>query len=403
MKNRFRLLGLLILFAIQSATSNSSQSRVISIPLETKTNVPASYYFTRLYENRAGLKGIPNYMNDDNSIVKYYPFKNDTLFMLIGDINEKERLCVLDINKNKDFSDDYKYYYDLRNINCYYSPQPVLITSNNEQKKFYFVSPTFRSFAKITYNQRNEIQQKYMLLLGINQYYKGVLHINNKPYVIIINNDLNNTSGKFMYLLTDSIKFDERKLGGYKFNEDKDAFLIDSLVIKPISVSENRTAIDIQITNTIDLKKEQLLGFDEGFYARSFNKKDIRGKEFKLEKLKGKYVLLDFWGTWCNPCIALLPHIAKIHKQYPDLEIVSIAHEFNEVDRNKISGFVTKYGMDWVNICDLSGKEDITSTYNISSFPTTILIDPSGKIIHRGSSGAIAQLDKKLENIFQTK
>jgi len=403
MKNKFRFLGLLILFAFQSAASNNSQSRIISIPLETKTNVPASYYSTRLYENRAELKGIPDYMNDDNSLVKYYPFKNDTLFMLIGDINEKERLCVIDINKNKDFSDDYKYYYDSRNINCYYSPQPILIPSNDEQKKFYFVSPTFRSFGKITFSQRNEIQQKYMLLLGINQYYKGVLRIDNKPYVIIIKNDMENPSGKFLYLLTDSIKFDENRPSNYKFNEDKDAFLIDSLVLKPISISENRTAIDIQITNTTDLKKEQLLGFNEGFYALSFNKKDIRGKEFKLDKLKGKYVLLDFWGTWCNPCIALLPHIANIHKQYPDLEIMSIAHEYNEADRNKISGFVTKYGMNWLNICDLSGKEDITSTYNVSSFPTTILINPNGKIIHRGGSGVIEQLDKKLEDIFQKK
>lgn len=403
MNNRFRLLALLIIIVIQSSNYSNSQTRVVNIPLETKTNVPTSYCLTRLYENRSALKGIPQYMNDDNSLVKYYPFKNDTLFMLIGDVNDKERLCVIDVNKNKDFSDDYKYYFDSRNLNCRYSAQPVILKSHEDQNKFYFISPSFTSSAKITYNQKNELQQKYVLLLGINMFYKGIIHIDNNPYVIIIKNDLSYYLGKFEYLLTDSVKFNEDRLGGYDFHEDKDPFLIDSLEIKPISISDNRTNIDIQITNTKNIKKNLLRGFEEGFYARSISIKDLYGKDFKLDKLKGKYVLLDFWGTWCNPCIALLPNIASIHKQYPELEIVSIAREFKEDDKNKISNFVKKYEMEWVNICDFPGKDDIVSKYKISSFPTTILIDPNGKIIHRGSSDVMEILDKKLENVFHKK
>jgi len=404
MKNKFRiqwLIILLFLITVQTLESSTPEPQVISVPLEIKTNVPADYNLTSLYENRDRLKGIPNYLNEENSLVKYYSFGTDTLFMLIGDANEKERICIIDVDMNRDFSDNYNYHYDLRNAELNYPPQSILVTNKSKERKYYFVSPVFKNGAKITYSQKNEIQQRYRLLLGINQYYKGTLYINNKPYVTVIEHDLRSPSGRFMYLLTDSIKFDENRLGGYKFNEDKDAFLIDSLVIKPLSFSVNRTNIDIQITKIADLKKEQLFGFDEGFYALSINKKDIKGKEFKLDKLKGKYVLLDFWGTWCNPCIALLPHISDLHKQYPDLEIVSIASEFNETDKNKIPGFIKKYEMDWVNIFELIRKEgNITSTYNISSFPTTMLIGPKGEIIHRGGSGTIQQLDRKLKDIF---
>jgi len=76
---------------------------------------------------------------------------------------------------------------------------------------------------------------------------------------------------------------------------------------------------------------------------------DINSKMLDSNKLKGNNILYDFLGTWCRPCVALLPSIAKIHQSYKDLKIVNIAFENNEDDYNNVLKFIEKYQMIWIN------------------------------------------------------
>ncbi len=104
---------------------------------------------------------------------------------------------------------------------------------------------------------------------------------------------------------------------------------------------------------------------------------DLEGKAVDISALKGKVIFLNFWATWCPPCIAEMPEIAGL---YEDVASEDIAFVMVSVDRDfeKLEKFVQKKEYKFP-IYRLSGS--LPSTYEASSIPTTYLISPSGKII----------------------
>ena len=140
----------------------------------------------------------------------------------------------------------------------------------------------------------------------------------------------------------------------------------------------------------------------EGFRAPEIAVKDIKGKKVTLGK---GYTLLDFWGTWCNPCIALVPELVKIHKSYPSLNLVSIAFENSMDDLPKLKQLIKQKDMDWTHVCQLRKDiPNVVSSFNVTSFPTTILIDSSGKILYRASGNdKTDSLKAKLREIYGKK
>ena len=133
----------------------------------------------------------------------------------------------------------------------------------------------------------------------------------------------------------------------------------------------------------------QGLGIDKGYFAKSIDGTDvISGKLVKFEDLKGKYLLLDFWGTWCIPCKQILPGIKALKEKYygEGFQLVSIAFD---KDREILKKHIESEQMNWINLwdedSDTKRKELLSSKYKVTEFPTTILIDPKGKILFRDS------------------
>jgi Thiol-disulfide isomerase and thioredoxins len=108
---------------------------------------------------------------------------------------------------------------------------------------------------------------------------------------------------------------------------------------------------------------------------------DAYGNKLDLTMFKGKYVILDFWGTWCGACLAGMPAMKKFRDENADIvQILGISNDKNEqawkkcIERNK---------MDWPNIMQGTGERDYVSKFNVQGFPTKILVGPDGKIILR--------------------
>ena len=123
-----------------------------------------------------------------------------------------------------------------------------------------------------------------------------------------------------------------------------------------------------------------------------------------MKNLRGKYVLLDFWGSWCGPCRASHPHLKELHKKYgKKVSFVNVANE-NVRDLSQAKKLwkqaVKEDEMTWTQILNNEGKEecDLLKLYNITSFPTKILIDPEGKILAR-FVGALADPAELLETL----
>ncbi len=123
------------------------------------------------------------------------------------------------------------------------------------------------------------------------------------------------------------------------------------------------------------------------------------GKKFDLSSLRGKYVVLDFWGTWCGPCISGMPKMKEYLDAYQSmLEIVGVASESDNGERWKkfLDG---KPQYQWHQV--LSRKtEDYILKFSVAGFPTKIIVDPAGKIIGR-FVGEDDEIYKKLDELLK--
>lgn len=131
--------------------------------------------------------------------------------------------------------------------------------------------------------------------------------------------------------------------------------------------------------------------------APDFTQPDTAGKIIDLKNLRGKYVLVDFWASWCGPCRKENPNVVAAYNKYHDkgFEIVSIS-----LDNNKRSWIkaIQADGLSWMHVSDLKGwKNAAAAQYGVKLIPQNFLLDKDGKIIARNLRGAA--LAKKLSEI----
>ncbi|MDE7375011.1 MAG: TlpA family protein disulfide reductase, partial [Odoribacter sp.] len=145
--------------------------------------------------------------------------------------------------------------------------------------------------------------------------------------------------------------------------------------------------------------------FRTGTSIQHFTKKDMNGKSVSSARWKGKYVLLDFWGSWCGPCRASHPHLKELYKKYgAKMVFVNVAQE-NAKDLAKARSLwkqaVAEDGLTWTQVLNNEGFEacNLLELFHISSFPTKILIDPEGRIAGR-YVGATTDIDQKLTEVM---
>jgi peroxiredoxin len=120
-----------------------------------------------------------------------------------------------------------------------------------------------------------------------------------------------------------------------------------------------------------------------GAEAPDFTLKDDKGKSFTLSSLRGKYVVLDFWGSWCTWCIKGFPDMIKAQEKSKDyVAFVSIACR-DEKRPEAWKKILEKYQLKWTQLIndDSDLKNDVISRYGLFVYPTKIIIDPQGKII----------------------
>jgi len=127
----------------------------------------------------------------------------------------------------------------------------------------------------------------------------------------------------------------------------------------------------------------------------AFEVTSIKGEKLSPSAFRGKVLLIDFWATWCGPCIAEMPNVKSVYSKYhgKGFEIVGISLDQS---RDKLDKYIATQGIEWPQYFD--GKwwnNDVAVSYGIKSIPATILVDKKGKIRYKSLRG------KQLENAVQ--
>ncbi len=143
--------------------------------------------------------------------------------------------------------------------------------------------------------------------------------------------------------------------------------------------------------------------FAVGKVLPDFAERDLDGRPLAIANYRGKIVLLDFWATWCGPCVAELPNVVAAYKKYHGrgFEIIGISLD-REGAKEKLVAFTKDHEMPWVQFYDGKYWDNKLSTqYGIRSIPATFLLDGDGRVIAKDLRGT--GLDEKLAELLPAK
>ncbi len=153
------------------------------------------------------------------------------------------------------------------------------------------------------------------------------------------------------------------------------------------------------------IKIDRFTIINVGEPAPLFAGRGLDEQEIKLESLRGKVVLIDFWATWCAPCVAEMPNIRSVYEKYGKEGAFTVLGVSLDDDAKKVKRFVKKENVPWPHIvAGPAQSNEIAKKYFVEGIPATFLIDAEGKVIAKDLRGPALEQEvrRALRNVSPT-
>lgn len=138
---------------------------------------------------------------------------------------------------------------------------------------------------------------------------------------------------------------------------------------------------------------------DIGSVIPDFEQNDVDGKPVNIKSFRGKYVLIDFWASWCGPCRGENPNVVSAFKKYSSKNFTVLGISLDKSKDPWIQA-INNDGLTWTHVSDLKGWTNaVAQKFGINSIPQNFLIDPNGVIIGKNLRGP--DLEAKLESVLK--
>lgn len=209
-----------------------------------------------------------------------------------------------------------------------------------------------------------------------------------------LNNEMKeNVYGTFIktHPNSDVALFALKQYAGWEIDPAKVEPLYNSLAVSTKALPSAKSLKD-----RIDIAKKTEIGS----YAMDFTQNDTLGKPVSLSSFRGKYVLVDFWASWCGPCRRENPNVVKVFNKFSDKNFTILSVSLDRPDaKDKWLAAIHKDGLTWTHVSDLKYWDNaVAKQYGIRAIPQNLLLDPQGKIIAKNLRGE--DLDVKLTEVF---
>ncbi len=137
--------------------------------------------------------------------------------------------------------------------------------------------------------------------------------------------------------------------------------------------------------------------------AMDFTQNDTLGNPVSLSSFKGRYVLVDFWASWCGPCRAENPNVVKVFHKYKDRNFHIIGVSLDRPgQKERWMKAIHEDKLEWTQLSDLKfWDNEVAKQYGINAIPQNLLLDPEGKIIAKNLRGE--ELDQRLGEVIEGK
>ena len=360
----------------------------ISFYFKTENTLKLREFIYQLYrENRIRKSEFYNYIqNNYIDTLRLQKTKTDfgdfCLLLLIKDKNNF--LLIADTDRDKNFKNNItqKFKINFEEDQHLVAAKIIDYSYNNQKhtilKRNIFFYPEIQQFDNYT---------ETVIKNSFTDYWKGKTLIDNKELTFYYQG-ISSGAGAFFFK-PNNISFEDKDIW-FKSKFEKyrgDTLIFNKNILKIDSINSDMKNIYITKIKTIEKNYSNY----PGYFIRDFDLVNFENKKTKLyEVLKEKkYTLLDFWASWCGPCIEKFPEIEGLQRTYSNkLTVIGLSTE-NEFQKAKKA--VEKYNLSWRNF---QGKA-ISNQLDIHSIPSLFLIDENGKIISRDD---IKEIKKILDN-----